>query len=604
MSFVYVALLGRSWVSFFVSIMSGEKGRVYLDAKGAHRTAGRAGRQKKRRFHGNQFTKEDCSEPKNPTREKLRRSVDLTVPQDNTSAYRLINFVCVFSALETCLVCKECESAVQFSETSVRGFGFKLKVKCVGCSAKEINSCKLVDNHAYEVNRRTAFAFRMLGIGLAGIQMFAGLMDLPTYVRKSMFDRVVKQIKDAAIRVGEASMRRAVEAEKALTAAKEGLEEAVNLTVSGDGTWRKRGHNSKQGVITLIGNFSGQVVSLVVKNLFCMACKYMEQFIGTDEYLVWLDNHEEDCTQNHDGSSGKMEQDGLLEMFKNSWAKYGARFLRYVGDGDSSAFAALRDNQPYGGDFPVEKRECVNHIQKRMGTRLRAVKKKTPGLNRKLTCQLIEELTIFYGNAIREFSDNLENMKRAAWATFYHKISTDNKPQHHLCPDGENSWCKYNVAKAEGKLDEFTHKPALPPEVQKAIKPVYEDLCRDELLQRCLGGYHQNSNESLNQKIWKIAPKHMYSGVETVDIAAHMAAASFNNGAIAYLQCLVELGCSVGEAAHKYCKEENARRQANADAATARNTKELRREARKKRMELERQQREEEGALYGAGMAE
>ena len=36
------------------------------------------------------------------------------------------------------------------------------------------------------------------------------------------------------------------------------------------------------------------------------------------------------------------------------------------------------------------------------------------------------------------------------------------------------------------------------------------------LLKRCVGGFTQNNNESLNQIIWNIAPKIMSSGAITV----------------------------------------------------------------------------------------
>lgn len=35
---------------------------------------------------------------------------------------------------------------------------------------------------------------------------------------------------------------------------------------------------------------------------------------------------------------------------------------------------------------------------------------------------------------------DLEGMKRACWAVFYHSISTDDNPQHHCCPEGADSW--------------------------------------------------------------------------------------------------------------------------------------------------------------------
>lgn len=89
-------------------------------------------------------------------------------------------------------------------------------------------------------------------------------------------------------------------------------------------------------------------------------------------------------------------------------------------------------------------------------------------------------------------------MRNEIWAGFYHKCSTDANPQHDRCPEGADSWCKYNVTKATGKVDEFKHKPALDESVQDLIRPVYEALTVDDLLERCLGGNTQNDNESLN----------------------------------------------------------------------------------------------------------
>lgn len=60
---------------------------------------------------------------------------------------------------------------------------------------------------------------------------------------------------------------------------------------------------------------------------------------------------------------------------------------------------------------------------------------KGPG---KLTDKVIGELTTYYGLAIRRHPDSIEEMKKAIWATYYHKSSTDNKP-HQNCPSGVES---------------------------------------------------------------------------------------------------------------------------------------------------------------------
>ena len=52
---------------------------------------------------------------------------------------------------------------------------------------------------------------------------------------------------------------------------------------------------------------------------------------------------------------------------------------------------------PYGEDCPVTKNECVGHVKKRMGTRIRN-KKKAEKLENKsrLTEAIIKKLTLYY----------------------------------------------------------------------------------------------------------------------------------------------------------------------------------------------------------------
>lgn len=123
-----------------------------------------------------------------------------------------------------------------------------------------------------------------------------------------------------------------------------------------------------------------------------------------------------------------------------------------------------------------------------------------------MTDKLIKELTIFYGLAIRRHPDSVDDMYNAVWATYYHKISTNENPQHMYCPVDSQSWCKWRKSEAENTLDEFNHEPPLYKDVEDAIKPIYNDLSSKELLEKCLGGDTQNSNKSFNSTVWRLAP--------------------------------------------------------------------------------------------------
>lgn len=67
---------------------------------------------------------------------------------------------------------------------------------------------------------------------------------------------------------------------------------------------------------------------------------------------------------------------GVTKIFERSETNYGIRYKFYLGDGDCKGFDTVNQLKPYGPDFEIEKMECVGHVQKRMGKRLRTFKQK------------------------------------------------------------------------------------------------------------------------------------------------------------------------------------------------------------------------------------
>ncbi|KAL6421171.1 hypothetical protein ACFW04_013733 [Cataglyphis niger] len=311
-------------------------------------------------------------------------------------------------------------------QSSICGFGFKLVISCISCESISVNSSPLINNKAYDINRRIIFAFRLLGIPLRGIEKFCKIMDLPNviyYVCNMSMENAMK------------------EKQKLITEMGKGL----GLTVSGDGTWRKRGFSSHYGVSTIIGFYSGKVIDLIINSSYCKACEYWSKNLDTVEFELWKENHKEECSVNHEGSSGKME--------------YNVRYTNYIGNGDSKTYKGIVDANPY--EEKVIKK-CIDHVQKNGHTTSRNEK------------------------------SHLNNIPT--------KSSTDEKPQHDNCPFGEDSWCSWHQkSKAIGTLDVYEHKN-LPLIVQDAIRSIYEDLSSDELLEQCEEGFTQNSNENLNAK--------------------------------------------------------------------------------------------------------
>ena len=87
---------------------------------------------------------------------------------------------------------------------------------------------------------------------------------------------------------------------------------------------------------------------------------------------------------------------------------------------------------------------------------------------------------------------------KGIWATFDHLCSTDNNPNHGNCPAAADSWCSYHRAGTEGMdMLKFKHGYLpLDPQVAQALEPIYTDLSRKDLLEKCKGGNTQNNTES------------------------------------------------------------------------------------------------------------
>ena len=117
----------------------------------------------------------------------------------------------------------------------------------------------------------------------------------------------------------------------------------------------------------------------------------------------------------------------------------------------------------------------------------------------RLTDKQIDKIQNQYGNVIRRNKNNIVKMRTQVWAVYFLKLSCDAKPLHHLCSPN----CPYRKAQAESENKQhlYKHRGNLPAAVVDLIKRVFQDLCKPELLNKCLAGYTQNANESVNNTI-------------------------------------------------------------------------------------------------------
>lgn len=568
----------------------------------------RSGRPRKRKFHGNQFlnvsSSDDGEANTSRSEQKLSSATTEDVIVHPSHCYRIIEFVSVFLAISQLVICNSCKQRITFAESSHRGLGFKIILSC-RCGKREIQSGPLIHT-GYEINRRIVFVMRLLGVAREGINIFCGLMDLSQGIglAKSTYDKIVEHLHTASKTMFESACKSAVEEEKQLNVQNE--RPADHLKVSGDGSWKKRGFTSLYGVAALIGYYSGKVIDLDVKSGYCHTCTLKKNTLNDDEYEEWYETHKESCSSNHAGSAGKMEVDSITEMFSRSIEKLGVMYSNYIGDGDSKTFLGIVNNNPYGDKCIVTKNECVGHVQKRMGTRLRNKRKEQKlGGKKRLTETVIKKLTMYYGLAIRRNLNSVEGMRSAIIATLDHYCSTDQLPRHNNCPKGAESWCEWRKAEAKNTLADFKHPPRLiDDDIEKHIRPIYEELSKDDLLKRCLGGHTQNANESFNSTVWRMTPKHLHSGIKIVEIAAFIAGGMFNEGYSAVLKTMHLLGLKIGLQCNSFCNKADEDRITRQNRRASLATKEARTARRMEQLAENQFCEESEEQLYGAGIAD
>ncbi|GFU75986.1 uncharacterized protein TNCV_4218821 [Trichonephila clavipes] len=88
-----------------------------------------------------------------------------------------------------------------------------------------------------EINRRSILAMRCIGQGLESLKTFCAVMSLPNPVEQKSYDAINNKLSRVMKEVAEESMKRAAVVEN--SSSPDNL-----LTVSGDGTWKTRGHSS------------------------------------------------------------------------------------------------------------------------------------------------------------------------------------------------------------------------------------------------------------------------------------------------------------------------------------------------------------------------
>lgn len=528
----------------------------------------------------------------------------------------LFDLTVLFSIIELVGKCPDCSSKVKLSSKAAcrKGFSLLLEFECLMCqwkhqiySSKKIMNCDKHGPKSFEVNARVLVAFREIGKGLKGIETFSNCMNMPGGISQKSYDSLNKTLHNCYTAVSQTSQKVAAKE----TREKLGVLDDTTIAdchVSVDGTWQRRGYASLNGIVTLMSRQNGKCLDTHVMTKTCKSCQHWEDRKGTDQYDKWKMEHK--CPINHRESSGAMEVAGAINMFKRSIPYLNLRYVGYIGDGDTKAHQSVVESAPYD-NCTIEKLECIGHVQKRMGTRLRNLVaqkrgemlsdgKKLSGKKR-LTKKVINALQNYYGMAIRQNVNNVYAMKKSIIAILFHcSEHTNTTERHKYCPRGKDSWCKCQSDKETGKMTYKEHI-TLPVAVKEAITPVFTDLSNDDFLKKCTHGQTQNINEALHGVIWQRCPKQVYCSRLVIEIGTASAVINFNDGAKGICKVLLHMGINPGRNMVDGIRRKNARRVKDGQRNASASGKQRRRKLRSIKRGFEDAEKEQEEEVYQSG---
>ena len=186
----------------------------------------------------------------------------------------------------------------------------------------------------------------------------------------------------------------------------------------------------------------------------------------------------------------------------------------------------------------------------------------------------------YYGSAIRSWS-------------------TNEAPDHQYCPEGESSWCKLQRANSTGQTPP-AHRTTIPKAVGDVIKPVFDRLSEESLLQRCLKGSTKIEMSPYMQQC-EIEALKVKVESKTVETAIGLAVINFNDGAEPLADIMQEMGLDRGSYTVKGLRKRDYKRSYHAKLKTSEQGKKHRKRLRNIKKGLEDKRKQKEGPVYQAG---
>ena len=110
------------------------------------------------------------------------------------------------------------------------------------------------------------------------------------------------------------------------------------------------------GVVPVLLWETGQVLDMMVLSKTCKVCKEAQHTMGSEsqEFLDWMDKHQDSCNSNFSGSSPAMEVEGTSILWARSVERNKLRYMVVISDADAKSISRLNNEHPYGSDVVIQ----------------------------------------------------------------------------------------------------------------------------------------------------------------------------------------------------------------------------------------------------------
>ncbi|CAL1280744.1 unnamed protein product [Larinioides sclopetarius] len=219
----------------------------------------------------------------------------------------------------------------------------------------------------FEANKKLVEAFLKIGKGHAALEVFSMAIGIHAMDKKT-FSKCLHKLyeekqayKDDILEMS----RKIIRQKHNEIESPSDKNDVIDIAVSYDGTWYKRGYTSQYGIGIVVDILTGLVIDFEILSKYCPECTTAKRDLGrmSSEFDIWYKAHKPDCSENYEGSSNAMEVKAAEILWKRSRLKTVIFILASLG---LAALASLHHEpihhpQPFKFGYSVKDKHGEQH---------------------------------------------------------------------------------------------------------------------------------------------------------------------------------------------------------------------------------------------------